>query len=127
HPAGPGGTGWFLAMEYMAGGSLRDLLARGRGPLEAARVVRYALDVAEALAAASGEGWVHHHIAPSCILFDAAGTAKLGGFSERIRGASGPGGQPVPAAGRVDERDSLYQAPEQVGGQGLQGPSSDLS
>ncbi|MEQ1501307.1 MAG: serine/threonine-protein kinase [Myxococcota bacterium] len=56
----------FLVMELLDGRRLVDVLASG--PLDAARTVRIALDVAQALAAAHQEGIVHRDVEPSNVV-----------------------------------------------------------
>jgi len=103
---------WFLAMEYMAGGSLRDRLAQGRRPVD--EVVRYALDVSSALSFASQLRVLHRNINPSCILFDAEGIAKLGDFS-LMRTEVLESIQQITQA-RAALGEQIYQAPEVVRG-----------
>jgi hypothetical protein len=69
----------FLAMEYLAGGSLAYRLAGGE-KLPAAQIRRMALDIIGGLEAAHHRGVVHRDVKPANIFFDARGTAKLGDF-----------------------------------------------
>ncbi len=103
---------WFLAMEYMAGGSLRDRLAQGRRPVD--EVIRYALDLSAALTFAGQLRVLHRNINPSCILFDAEGTAKLGDFS-LMRTEVLESIQQITQA-RAALGEQIYQAPEVVRG-----------
>jgi len=69
----------FLAMEYLAGGSLAQRLAAGErftGP----QIRHMALDIISGLEAAHHRGVVHRDVKPANIFFDARGTAKLGDF-----------------------------------------------
>jgi serine/threonine protein kinase len=113
---------WYLAMEYMAGGSLRDRLVQGRRPID--EVVRYALDVTAALTAAAQVRVVHRNINPSCILFDAEGTAKLGDFS-LMRTEVLESIQQITQA-RAPLGEQIYQAPEVVRGDREVGAACDL-
>jgi serine/threonine-protein kinase len=113
---------WYLAMEYMAGGSLRDRLAQGRRPID--EVVRYALDVSAALTEAGQLHVVHRNINPSCILFDAEGIAKLGDFS-LMRTEVLDSIQQITQA-RAPLGEQIYQAPEVVRGEKEIGPTCDL-
>jgi serine/threonine protein kinase len=67
----------YLVMELAAGGSLRERIAAGALPIEAAREV--GIQIARALAAAHGAGIVHRDIKPANIL-DANDTWKLADF-----------------------------------------------
>jgi len=75
---------YYIAMEYMAGGSLDDHLRVG--PIPLAEAVRIAADVAEGLAYAHGRGVVHCDLKPANILFTADparggdGRAKVADF-----------------------------------------------
>jgi eukaryotic-like serine/threonine-protein kinase len=115
----------FIAMEYIAGGTLAELLASG--PLTADRALRMTAQVADALVAAHAAGIVHRDLKPSNIMLAAEdrvkvvdfGIAKLAGSAvstgETALTASGaivgsaPYMSPEQAAGRtVDERSDLF-------------------
>jgi len=64
----------YVAIEHVRGAGL-DEIAADALPAEEARAV--ALDLARALAALHAEGWVHGDVAPSNVLIDDAGDAKL--------------------------------------------------
>ena len=66
----------YLAVEHVRGAPLDVLLARG-GPLPAAAARAVAVDLARALAALHAAGWVHSDVAPSNVLVDDAGEARL--------------------------------------------------
>ena len=69
--------GWhFIAFEFIEGRNVRDLVLE-RGPLPVADAISYILQVAEALAHASGRDVVHRDIKPSNILITSEGRAKL--------------------------------------------------
>jgi serine/threonine-protein kinase len=67
----------FIAMQYVAGETLQARMERGPVPLEEAR--RYALQIADALAAAHAQGIVHRDLKPSNLLL-AEGRIKLADF-----------------------------------------------
>jgi serine/threonine-protein kinase len=69
----------FLAMEFLAGGSLAQRLASGE-KLTATQIRHMALDIISGLEAAHHRGVVHRDVKPANIFFDARGTAKLGDF-----------------------------------------------
>jgi len=63
------GAGWFLIMDYVAGGTLAQLSEPGR-PLEWTRAARYIADVADGLAEVHARGLWHLDIKPGNILLD---------------------------------------------------------
>jgi serine/threonine protein kinase len=116
------GKAWFLAMEHMAGGSLRDRLRKG--PLPVKEVVQYALDIATALEEASQYDLLHRNINPSCILFTEDGVAKLGDFS-LMRSEMLDSIQQITQS-RVPLGEQVYQAPEVIRGDKEVGSGCDL-
>ncbi len=70
---------YYIAMEYVPGGTLEDLILR-RGPLGPAEAARLASQVAEALHVAHARGIVHRDIKPQNVLIDEAGNAKVADF-----------------------------------------------
>jgi predicted Ser/Thr protein kinase len=69
----------YLVMEYVAGGSLEDLLA-AQGHLPAARTVEIALEVADALTRAHHLGIIHRDLKPANVLLAQDGTPRLADF-----------------------------------------------
>jgi len=105
----------YMAMEYVEGQSLRDLMQE-RGRLEWSDAKPIIRQVAEALDAAHAAGVIHRDVKPSNILITADGTAKLADFGiaraldlTRLIGSSTMLGTPH------------YMAPE-----GTASPQSDL-
>ena len=78
HDAGfdEGKSVYYLVMDYMAGGGLRDRIAFG-GPMSVKESLRIVRDVASALSAGMRMGVVHRDIKPENIMFTADGRAKL--------------------------------------------------
>jgi serine/threonine protein kinase len=72
------GDGYYIASELVRGGTLADLLARGRVPL--GRSVRIVRCLAEALHHAHGLGIVHRDVKPLNVLLDEAGEPRLTDF-----------------------------------------------
>jgi serine/threonine-protein kinase len=68
----------FIAMEYIPGGTLRELIARG--PLPVRQAVGLAVQVADALAAAHAAGVVHRDLKPSNIMVSPEGRVKVVDF-----------------------------------------------
>src|SRR5215217_8106612 len=70
---------YYIAMEYVPGGSLEDLILR-RGPLDPSEATRLGSQVAEALHVAHIRGIVHRDVKPQNVLLDEAGNAKVADF-----------------------------------------------
>ena len=110
---------YYIAMEYVPGGSLEDLILR-RGPLGTSEATRLASQVAEALQAAHRRGIVHRDIKPQNVLIGEAGDAKVADFGIAL------------AASRTSTSGTnllfgtpSYMSPEQAMGERV-GPESDL-
>ena len=107
----------FVAMEYVAGATLAELIAR-EGRLPPARVAPWLRQMAEVVAAAHAAGVLLCNIEPSNVIVTADDGLRLVGFSRaRRRGAvrrASPGDAPLyyaPEAVRgraLDERTDLY-------------------
>jgi serine/threonine protein kinase len=69
----------YLAMEFLGGGSLDDLIQE-RGPINEATVLSIGIQVAEGLSVALARGLIHRDIKPANILFTDSQTAKLVDF-----------------------------------------------
>ena len=68
----------FMAMAYFDGSSLKDVIGKGRMPIEEA--LNVAMQVSEALKAADGKGIVHRDVKPGNIIITPDGVAKLVDF-----------------------------------------------
>ncbi len=111
----------FVAMEFVEGGSLAEVVAR-EGYVDASRAVGLMRQLAQALAKAHAVGLVHRDIKPSNILLTAGGDAKLADFGlakRPVRGARAARRAPAmgtacymspeAALGRpIDARSDLY-------------------
>jgi eukaryotic-like serine/threonine-protein kinase len=71
--------GIYVVLEYLAGGSLRDLLAR-RGTISPAQAASIGAAVAQALAFAHERGVVHRDIKPANLLFDESANPHIADF-----------------------------------------------
>jgi serine/threonine-protein kinase len=118
--AGTADQGCFAVMEFVAGGSLRDLLNRG-APLSVHRAISIVSQVADALELLHRERIVHGDIKPDNVLLDEHGNAKLVDFgiahlatvSGGLRTDSLGGSIPYLAPeqlqdGRADSRSDVY-------------------
>ena len=104
----------FLAMRYVDGVDLRELMRR-EGPLPPARAVSTLAQVAAALDAAHDRGLVHRDVKPANVLIEGRGHVYLTdfGLTKRVEASAAitRGGEWV---GTVD-----YIAPEQVRGEAV--------
>ncbi|MFD0274460.1 Stk1 family PASTA domain-containing Ser/Thr kinase [Kitasatospora sp. NPDC127111] len=112
---GADGGNVFLAMEYVPGRTLRDLL-RDRGALS----VRAALDVLEpvlaALGAAHRAGLVHRDVKPENVLITEGGLVKVADFGlvRLLNAADGAPTTTTTATGGTVMGTVSYLAPEQI-------------
>jgi serine/threonine protein kinase len=106
----------YLALEYVDGQSLRELLV-SHGPYPWPETEPLLAQMAQGLADAHAAGVIHRDLKPSNILIDAGGTAKIADFGiakgldlTRLTGTSTLLGTPayLPPEGPVDERSDLY-------------------
>jgi DNA-binding beta-propeller fold protein YncE len=103
----------YLAMRYVEGSDLRQLLADG--PLPPDRAIDICAQVAAALDAAHARGLVHRDVKPSNILVGDGDHVYLGDFGlSRRLDADGPG--PGRSLGTI-----AYVAPEQIRGERVDG------
>jgi len=111
---------YFIAMEHVPGGSLKDLIV-GRGPLDPAEAALLASQVAEALGAAHERGIVHRDVKPQNVLLGEAGEAKVADFGIALAASR------TPSTSGTDLLSGTpgYMSPEQAMGERV-GPESDL-
>lgn len=106
--------GMALALEFMAGGTLKDRLERS-GRLSADDTRRLLADVALALAHAHELGIVHRDLKPDNIFFELAGSrAKIGDFGIAHAGPTDNLTLDGTAIGTP-----AYMSPEQIDGRGI--------
>jgi serine/threonine protein kinase len=110
---------YYIAMEYVPGGSLEDLILR-RGPLAPAEAARLASQVAEALHAAHRRGIVHRDVKPQNVLIDEAGNAKVADFGIALAAS-----RSYTSGTNLLFGTASYMSPEQGMGERV-GPESDL-
>ena len=116
-------------MEFVAGGTLADVLASG--PLPAERALRLAAQVADALAAAHAASIVHRDLKPSNIMMPAADRVKVVDFGlAKLAGAAAPrvgdGGRRSPRAASI-VGTAPYMSPEQAAGRAVDARSDLFS
>ena len=99
---------YYLSMEFMAGGSVADLIAREKR-LKAGHVIAMAIDAARGLEYAEQRGIVHRDIKPANLMLTEEGVVKIGDLGIARR---------VPPGGAIKEErlwgSPLYMAPEQA-------------
>jgi len=120
----------YLAMEYVVGKTLRDLMRDGKHPWQ--RRLRWLVDVARALGTAHREGLVHRDIKPENVMVRDDGIVKVLDFGIARRTAA-----PVDPTGKTEAAHvatltgkglvvgtPMYMAPEQLKG-GAPDPRTD--
>jgi serine/threonine-protein kinase len=111
---------YFIALEYVAGQNLRQLLSR-QGPVDARLAVNIMRQVAAALHRAARKEIVHRDIKPENIMLSSTGEVKVADFGlSRVAGD----GLELTQVG-ITMGTPLYMSPEQAEGKKLD-PRSDL-
>ena len=113
----------YLAMEYMPGGSLKDLLEND-GPLPFQRALEVLKQIANALDYAHGLDLVHRDVKPGNILFDEKGNAYLTDFGFAKSMASADSSTTMSLTGGVLGTPA-YMSPEAWDGEGWT-PAADV-
>ena len=108
---------YYMAMEYIGGGTLKALIAEGLRP---ERAVEIFCQLASALGYAHRLGFIHRDIKPANVLFRSDGTAILSDFG--IAKALGGESTQLTAVGMTVGTPS-YMSPEQALGRDLDGRS----
>jgi len=116
---GKSGNVAYMAMELLEGSELRASMSNGR-PIESARAVEIAAQVAEGLAYAHQHGVVHRDVKPANIMILRSGPAKITDFGiARMRQAE------VKTQTGIMMGSPRYMSPEQVAGKRAE-PRSDI-
>ena len=110
---------FYIAMEYLEGTTLQELLAERR-VLEAAEVARFSREIAKGLDYAHSHGIVHRDVKPANIMLTRSGAVKIMDFGIAKSGGSMTG------TGQVLGTPN-YMSPEQVKGKALDGRSDLFS
>jgi serine/threonine protein kinase len=114
---------FFLAMRYMAGGSLKEKLAEA-GALPYQETLGIARQVAEGLEYAHQRGIIHRDLKPGNILFDEQGKVRISdfGFAKVL---SGRNSTTLTMSGGILGTPA-YMAPELWNGAPLPSPATDV-
>jgi serine/threonine protein kinase len=124
--AGEIGGVHYIAMEYVPGASLRQVVARG-GPLPVGDVARLFVDVAEGLAHAHARNLIHRDLKPSNIMVTPEGRAKILDLGMAILVGEVLPDDPTIVGGEGYILGTMdYIAPEQSADSTDVGPRSDL-
>ena len=128
HEIGEADDHFFIALEYVDGQSLAELLHTGR--LSVGYALRLGLEIAEALGVAHEKGIVHRHLKPSNIMLTSESHAKVMDFGLGRSVAEEAGdSQEETLANLTQEGSTLdnlsYMSPEQVLGREAD-PRSDV-
>jgi serine/threonine protein kinase len=115
----------YIAMEYVAGRTLREVLVGG--PLAVAELIRIATPIADALSRAHRAGVVHRDLKPENVMLDADGVPKILDFGLARVFDPTTSSQPAPDAAIlsvVTEEGTIlgtpaYMSPEQARGRAV--------
>ena len=118
---GEGEDGPYLVVEYLEGGSLFDMLARGR-KLSPGQAVRVGAQAADGLAYAHARGIIHRDVKPANILFDEEARVRVADFGVARALSSASTTDPGKMLGTA-----RYASPEQAQGWPLDGRSDVYS
>jgi serine/threonine-protein kinase len=116
HDWGEDAQGPFLVLEFLGGGSLRDMLDEGTR-LSLAQAVAVGAQAAEGLAYAHARGFVHRDVKPANLLFDEEGRLRVADFG--LARALAEASLTEPAGTTVGT--ARYAAPEQALGHRVDG------
>jgi len=114
--------GPYLVLEYLGGGSLRDLLDRGIR-LTHSQAAHLGAEVAQGLAYAHARGLVHRDIKPANLLFDEEGLVRVADFG--VARALAEAAYTEPAGAMVGT--ARYMSPESAEGKPVDGKADVYS
>ncbi len=130
HEVGEDGEQFFISMEYVAGQTLKDRLAKGS--LELRDALQKATEIAEALEAAHKQNIVHRDLKPANIMLTPEGHVKVMdfGLAKRVIAAEGASVDDETISSTLTDTGATlgtlpYMSPEQVRGQEVD-PRSDI-
>jgi serine/threonine protein kinase/tetratricopeptide (TPR) repeat protein len=114
----------YLVMELLEGRDLRNISAAG--PVEIVNLLKWGVEITDALAHAHSRGVVHRDIKPGNIFIGARGDAKILDFGIAKMEQPGSAGSSETASVPLTRRGSMvgtaaYMSPEQARGEALDG------
>jgi serine/threonine protein kinase len=122
HDVGRHDNTHYLVMEYLEGETLADRIARGALPLD--QVLKYAIEIADALDKAHRRGVTHRDLKPSNIMLTKSGTKLLDFGLAKLRQDAQPANalSALPTNAAVTADGAIlgtvqYMAPEQLEGE----------
>ncbi len=122
----------FIAMEYVAGKTLDQVIPKRGLPVQEA--LKYAIEIAGALAAAHDAGIVHRDIKPSNLMVSATGQVKVLDFGLAKLTEPAPAGADSPTSSLKPETEEgaivgtvSYMSPEQAQGKAVDARSDIFS
>jgi serine/threonine-protein kinase len=119
---GEDADGPYLVLEYLGGGSLRDLLDRGVR-LTHSQAAHLGTEVAQGLAYAHARGLVHRDVKPANLLFDDEGRVRVADFG--VARALAEAAYTEPAGAMVGT--ARYMSPESAEGKPVDGKADVYS
>ncbi len=119
---GEDADGPYLVLEYLGGGTLRDMLDQGV-TLSHAQAARLGAEVAQGLAYAHARGLVHRDIKPANLLFDEEGRVRVADFG--VARALAEAAYTEPEGAMVGT--ARYAAPEAAEGKPVDGKADVYS
>lgn len=127
YEVGESDAGAYIAMQYIEGESLSEVMTRSR--LELGPLLDLGIQVADALAEAHSQGLVHRDIKPQNIMLTPKGQAKVldFGLAKRIETNLGTDTRTVLTNPGMVLGTVPYMSPEQVKGEELDGRSDVFS
>ena len=122
----------FIAMELVSGQTLEALLAARR--LKLNETLKYAIQIADALATAHAAGIVHRDLKPANVMITASGLVKVldFGLAKLTSGPESSGDDATRTLGAVTEQGTImgtaaYMSPEQAEGRNVDARSDIFS
>lgn len=130
YDVGQDGGRFYIVSEFVDGESLRAII--DRGPLTTRKLIDYAIQMAEALAAAHDLGIVHRDLKPENVMLARSGRIKVLDFGLAKQNPTQPADKTVTLAANLSQPGVVmgtagYMSPEQVRGEPVEARSDIFS